>query len=221
MLELISAIRADERRATWTAFLSLLGILAGHTLLETARDALFLTRQPASRLPWVYLAIAVVSLAIFIIEGLRGRSVPNRHTLAAWLCGSAAVTVGFWLLVQRSEIWVLYALYTWSGVFATLVVVRFWTVISDLFTVSQAKRVFALIGAGSALGSILGAALARVATEVVSADLLLLAASSVFVLTALGPVMKLPVGEESPPAATGKRPGSLAHRTARRRRSRP
>ena len=40
--------------------------MAAHTLLETARDALFLARLPPSRLAWVYLAIAVVILGLFV-----------------------------------------------------------------------------------------------------------------------------------------------------------
>ncbi len=56
----------------------------------------------------------------------------------SWARG--AVTLGFWFLSSQSSTWVLYALYAWTGVFATLVIVRFWILAGDLFTVSQAKR---------------------------------------------------------------------------------
>ena len=58
MLRTFTDVRPEERRGVVGAFLALFGILAGHTLLETARDALFLARLPPSKLPWVYLAIA-------------------------------------------------------------------------------------------------------------------------------------------------------------------
>lgn len=48
-------IRTEDRRATRVAFLTLFGLLAGHAMLETARDALFLAKLPASQLPWAYL----------------------------------------------------------------------------------------------------------------------------------------------------------------------
>ena len=54
-------MRKGERRDVWVAFVTLFALIASHALLETARDALFLARVPASRLPWVFLAIAALS----------------------------------------------------------------------------------------------------------------------------------------------------------------
>ena len=50
-----------ERRSLAAAFVTLFGLVAAHTLLETARDALFLARLPPSQLPWAYLAIAATT----------------------------------------------------------------------------------------------------------------------------------------------------------------
>ena len=61
---LFSRIRAEQRRDTLGAFVTLLGFMTSHALLETARDALFLASIPSSRLPWVYLAIAAIALGI-------------------------------------------------------------------------------------------------------------------------------------------------------------
>ncbi len=55
-------VRAEERRPATLAFLALLGITAAHTLIETARDALFLTKVPITYLPALYLAIAAAGL---------------------------------------------------------------------------------------------------------------------------------------------------------------
>ena len=35
------------------SFLVLSGVMTAHTLIATARDALFLSRLPATQLPWV------------------------------------------------------------------------------------------------------------------------------------------------------------------------
>jgi len=55
-------IRPGERRETAGAFLTLFGMMAGHSVLETARDSLFLSHIPPARLPWVYLGMALVLL---------------------------------------------------------------------------------------------------------------------------------------------------------------
>src|SRR5262245_32973092 len=53
-------VRPDERRLATSAFLVLLGITSAHAWLEPARDALFLTALPASRLGVMYLAVAAL-----------------------------------------------------------------------------------------------------------------------------------------------------------------
>ena len=63
----IIQIQRGERAAVVRAFLTLVSLMAGHALLETARDALFLQNLPVEHLPWVYLviaAIAALSLAL-------------------------------------------------------------------------------------------------------------------------------------------------------------
>jgi ATP/ADP translocase/HEAT repeat protein len=198
MLNLFTEIRHDERRETFTAFLTLFGIMAGHALLETARDALFLAQLPPARLAWVYLAIAILAFGIFIVQrkGLETHQYRGRFFIV--LCAASAVTFAFWFLVTRPGVVVLYALYVWSGLIATLIIVRLWTYLGELFTVSQAKRLFALIGAGSVLGAIAGSGMARLLADLLEARHILLAASGMFLLTALGPILLLPKIKAAP-----------------------
>lgn len=171
--------------------------MAAHALLETARDALFLARLPPSQLAWVYLAIAVVSLGLFVLQERDGAR-SGRAALAVWLTGSAVVDVLLWALIAQPATWTLYLLYTWSGVFASLVVVRFWTLLGDLFSISQAKRVFALIGAGGGSGAIAGSLLARALSDYVDPRHLLLASACVLVATAVAVRWLLPRRKSTP-----------------------
>ncbi len=45
------ALTLIRRREVLAGFIILATVIAGHTLLETARDALFLAKIPATRLP--------------------------------------------------------------------------------------------------------------------------------------------------------------------------
>ena len=143
------------------AFLTLFGLMAGHGLLETARDTLFLSRLPATQLPWVYLAIAAFALFFTSLQQQRLRHLDHRWGLIGLLVTAALVSLAFWFLATRAGAWVLYALYTWSGVFITLAVIQFWSVLGDHLTITQAKRLFAVIGIGGVSGAIVGAGLAR------------------------------------------------------------
>ena len=165
--------------------------MAAHALIETARDALFLARLPPAQLAWVYMAIAVASLALFVVQEHSGvRS--GRRALMAWLAGAAVVDVLLWFVVARPGTWALYVLYTWTGVFASLVVVRFWTLLADLFSIGQAKRVFSLIGAGGVAGAILGSLLARMLAGYVEPRHLILASAFVVAATAVATRVLLP-----------------------------
>lgn len=184
-------VRADERRAVTAAFLTLLGILAGHTLLETARDALFLSRLPATQLPWMYLALAVVAFPAARARLPRALGLDGPHGFAVQLVACAAVTLTFWLFRKASGPGALYVLYVWTGLFGTLAAVRFWGVLSDMYTVTQAKRLYRLIGAGSVLGAVLGALLGGIIAARYPARSLLLASALVVLVTALGPAWRL------------------------------
>jgi AAA family ATP:ADP antiporter len=192
-------LRAGERRGTLSAFLGLLGITGAHTMLETARDALFLAKLPPTRLPWVYLAIALIGLGLARVAKKSGGG--GRTGVTASLLGAALVTVGFWVASARMSDPFLYALYVWSGIFASWVVVQFWLLIGAVFTVAQAKRLFGFIGAGSVLGAVVGAAVARALAGQLPARHLLIAGAGLLVVTALGPAAML----KAPVEATPKR----------------
>lgn len=148
-------IYPHERTVVAKAVLVQFGLLAGHTLVETARDALFLGNLDANYLPWVYLLIALAAVMISHIDPGGGR----RRRLTRWLVLVSGVTAGFWYLSATPSPWVLFSLYVWSALAISLSTVQFWLVVNRMFSLDQAKRVFGVITAGSVLGAIAGAAL--------------------------------------------------------------
>ncbi|HEY6547945.1 MAG TPA: hypothetical protein VI589_08555, partial [Vicinamibacteria bacterium] len=190
-------LRPEERRGASVAFLTIFGILSAHTLLETARDALFLARLPATRLPWVYLAIAGFAV-VMSLSPWRGRlRVSGRYTLAIVLVFCSLVTFAFWALGSSQHPFLLYALYVWSGIEGSLAPLEFWLVLTEKYNVTQAKRVFGVIGTGSLLGAVTGAGVARLVVAEGSPSTLILVAAIIFALTGLGPalLLKRPAGE--------------------------
>jgi len=197
MLRGLIDIRSEERRNTFAAFSTLLLITTGHTLLETARDALFLSKLPASKLPWMYLVIVVLALALSRI-----RRADSKPAIMAVLVTAAGVTGGFWGLSSDvgTPPWVLYALYAFSGLFASWVMVQFWTLLGRAHTMTQAKRLYGFIGAGAVLGGVFGAFAARAALMMAPPRSMMLVAASLFVLAAV-PVFALRVPETAEGAA--------------------
>lgn len=154
-------MRPEERRDVVVAFGFLAAFVGSHSILETGRDTLFLSRIPAAQLPFMMTAIAVLSLAINGLQDTLSR-MRARRTLAVMALFAGVFTVGLWTLLGVLADAGIYILYVWSGVVATLVLLRFWTLMGDLFSVTQAKRLFGLISTGAVVGAIAGSSIATV-----------------------------------------------------------
>jgi len=178
-----TSVRPEERQGVVLAFVTLLGILASYALLETARDALFLARLPAGELPWVYLVMAAVAVALAELQG-KGLGVSRSLRLSVTLAFGAAVTLGFYFLRPAGNPWLLRAFYVWAGAIATLVGVQFWVLLGDVYTITQAKRLYRVIGTGSLTGAALGAGLARVVSGVLPPEALIALGAAVMAVSA-------------------------------------
>ena len=196
-------IRQGERRNTFAAFATLLCITTGHTLLETARDAFFLAKMPASRLPWMYLVIVALALGLSQIKAARADS---KWGVAGSLVVAAVITTVFWTMMLGGQPapTVLYALYVWTGLFGSWAMVQVWTLLGRIHTMTQAKRLYGFIGAGAVLGGVVGAVLARLSISLMSPRSAVLLAAGIFVSSALPcTAIKLP-RDEAPPVRHGR-----------------
>ncbi|RYE88624.1 MAG: hypothetical protein EOO75_13080, partial [Myxococcales bacterium] len=99
-LERRVGVGVDERRDVYGAFASNLGIMAAHTLLETARDAAFLARLPTTHLPWMYLAVALASVALTELERRSMIKAHSARTVSWFLVVAGLITASFGLLPQ-------------------------------------------------------------------------------------------------------------------------
>ncbi|HVW27764.1 MAG TPA: hypothetical protein VHC69_20505 [Polyangiaceae bacterium] len=188
MLSRLLGIRPEDRRDTTVAFLTLLGIMTAHALLETARDSLFLSKLPARDLPWAYIAIAVISLGVAAVSRrLQGR-VPRRVTLTLSLFAGGSVTAGFHVMSAWRSPAMLLALYVWTGLLASVVVVELWLLLAEVLDFGQAKRVFSIVAAGGLAGAVLGATLASALLMEMRPGALLLASGGIMAATGILPL---------------------------------
>jgi len=195
------------------AFLTLFGVMCGHALLETARDALFLAKLPASQLGWVYLIIAVLSLTITFASRRARRTHLRDHLMASQVVAAIVSLAFVWLIGREGGgDWLYYALYVWSGTIVSIVALYFWLYLGELFTIAESKRLFASIGTGGVLGALVGFGLASVIVEIRPVTVLIEASAGAFALSVAGPLM-LPRSpaefEQSGPSSVDERPVRL------------
>lgn len=157
-------------------------LIAGHTLLETARDALFLSRLPPRSLGLVYAALALASLPVAIAGDRFARRFGRKSALVVLLLGAAYGTIV--LSQQAMGPMVVFGVYLWSGLLGTVLAAQFWLLTDEVFTVAQGSRLFGPIAAGGLLGAVAGAGGAVFLLKRVPVAGLLPAAAFCFLATA-------------------------------------
>jgi ATP/ADP translocase len=169
----------------------LFAVMIAHALLETARDALFLIRLGPQLLAVAYLVIAATALvAVTAVRRWGGVSDPRRM-LVGFLVAATAGTATLAATISHAP-QLVFVLYVWTGLVATLVVPCFWTVMDRSMRLAQAKRAFAAIGAGGVLGALAGSAIATLLARVVETHHLVTAGALVLALATIAAVALAP-----------------------------
>ena len=181
-------IRREERRPVAIAFAFLVGLVASHTALETARDGMFLAKIPGNRLPIVYIAIALASFAAQRLQS-RLRVESRRMEVAATTAFAGVGTAGFGFIIEGQSEAFLYALYIWSGVITALVLLSFWSLLGTVFSATQAKRLYGVIGIGGMIGGIIGSSGVALFVDTFGPRVVVFASAIGFLLTAWLPRM--------------------------------
>ncbi len=145
------------------AQLALIGLLlqAGLTMGMNGADTLFLIKAGADKLPRIYLAMPVIMLLyVPIYSALMGRWGLDRvfdATLGLLVAGGLGLAAA--LHFGAPPLVVAYAAKLYTSVWYVGLYSLYWNFIDGYFDLHDAKRLFALLAAGSAVGAIIGGSL--------------------------------------------------------------
>jgi len=176
MLGRLLQVRRSESTRTILLFTYLFLVMTCYIVTRNTRDALFLERFSAARLPYVDMASAL-SVGVVMSVYLRiSRRAGLRSILIGTLLVTSAASVGFWFVARvREPLWMLPVLYVWASVSGVLLPAQVWTLANQTMTTREAKRLFGVVGGGAISGGIAGGLITRaVATRRGTADLLLM-----------------------------------------------
>ena len=149
-------VRDGELRRLFLMSSYLLLIIGCYVTTKSVRDALFLKQIGTEQLPYVYILIALV---VGVIATGYSR-LASRVSLQTLIRTTSLLIISnlflFWLMLHRVGDWMFYVLYIWVSVFGVITASQFWLLANYIFNPREAKRLFALIGAGGVLGGIFG-----------------------------------------------------------------
>ena len=125
---------------------------------------------------------ALVAVAVFT---RLVRALDRRRLLVVLCAGFAVVFAAFGVLVPSPSSSVVWGLYVFGDVYATLMVGTFWALTSDVMRSGQAERSYGLIGLGGVLGGFVGATVVRGWVESSGRDSLLFGCAALLVVVAM------------------------------------
>ena len=161
-------------------------VISSYVVLKAVRDALYIDRYGAMKLPFVIVGIAIV-VGLFVDVYIRlSRRVRPAVLTSLSLAFFVANLLLFWSLAASGAEWLYPALYIWAGCYGVIAPVQVWTLFNEAFSTREAKRLVGFIGAGGISGAILGGALTgALADHVGTVDLLLVVAGALAVCIVL------------------------------------
>ena len=213
LLHAAAAIEPYELKAVILSMLYFFFLFGSYSVVKPVRDAMG-TVYGMDRIQQLFTATFLASFLFApLYAGLASRI--KLSTFLPWVYGFVAVTLlAFAALFTGGyyqDRWIAAAFYVWVSTFNMLIISVFWTFMADIFSSTQAKRLFGFVAAGGTVGGIVGPALATILAKRIGNNELMLISAGGFLATAA--LVKLLAREKQRLRAAGAgQTTSLDHR---------
>lgn len=150
-------VEDDEAGAVVAGFVMFFLLFAGYFMLRPVRETMGIAGG-VRNLQWLFTGTFVATLAAMPLFGWIAGRVRRRHILY-WVYGffaSNLVAFAACFALKPEDPWIARAFYIWLSVFNLVAISVAWSVLVDVFTVAQSRRLFALMAAGASLGGLVG-----------------------------------------------------------------
>ncbi len=184
-------IQPGEWPAVTAGLLLFYLLFTGYFMLRPVRETMGVAGG-VDNLQWLFTGTFIATLACLPLFGWLASKVPRRRILP-WTYGIFASNLLLFavLFARNSDAsWTARAFYIWLSVFNLLSISLAWSVLADLFSTAQGKRLFGLLAAGASLGGLSGPIMGTLLVAPLGhAGLLVLAAA--FLLGSIGATLYL------------------------------
>src|SRR5690606_9191618 len=142
-------VHADEIPAVVAGASMFFMLFTGYFMLRPVRETMGIAGG-VENLQWLFTATFVATLIAMPVFGWIASKATRRH-IVPWPYAFFALNLFAFAAAFSQDpeiVWVARTFYVWLSVFNLLVISLAWSVLADIFAVSQAKRLFAMIAAG-------------------------------------------------------------------------
>lgn len=181
-------VRPHEIAAVLFAWLFFFSALSAYYVIRPIRDDMGVAGG-VENLPWLFTGSLVGTLVLNVPYSWLVSRVPRARFVPTSYRFFALNLVGFYFLLDAvtpaQEIWVGRAFFIWTSIFNMFVVSIFWSVMADVFSPEQGRRLFGFISAGGQIGAISGAALTSTLVGVLGPAPLMLVSAALLELSGI------------------------------------
>ncbi|MBH3426529.1 NTP/NDP exchange transporter [Pseudomonas alkylphenolica] len=132
-------------------------LFAGYFMLRPVRETMGVAGG-VENLQWLFTGTFVLTLVALPLFGWLASSVQRRRILP-WTYGFLAsnlLVFAALFTLQPDNLWSARAFYIWLSMFNLLTISLAWSVLADVLSSEQAKRLFGLLAGGASFGGLLG-----------------------------------------------------------------
>ena len=153
----VFSVQAHEVEPIALGLTMFFALFAAYFMLRPVRETMGIAGG-VQNLQWLFTGTFVATLAAMPLFGWLAARAERRRVLA-WTLGFFAMNLvlfalGF--LLRANDVWLARGFYVWLSVFNLLSVSVAWSVMADLFRITEAKRLFALVAVGASIGGLVG-----------------------------------------------------------------
>jgi AAA family ATP:ADP antiporter len=159
-IESLTQIQTHERLPTLLSFLIVFTLMAAYFVLRPVRDAMA-SDWSDLEVSWLWNLQLALSIGLVALYSLAVSRLPLRRIVPGFYTLFAFSFMGFWLatpLVSNATL-LEKAFYLWVAAFSLFNLSVFWSLMSEIFSPSQSRRLFAIIASGASAGAIVGPAI--------------------------------------------------------------
>ena len=179
------AVEPHEVGALLASFAMFFALLAAYYIIRPVRDEMGV-RLGKDALQNLFTTVFFVMLAAVPLFGFIASKFPRRYVLPGIYLFFSADLIVFWIVFRAdaSSIVIVKTFFVWASVFNLFVISLFWSLMAELWSNEESKRLYGFISAGGTAGALAGPLLTQtLITFVKPVDLLLV--SSALLLAAM------------------------------------
>ncbi len=184
-------VRKGEELRIVLMILYIFFIISSLMIVKPVCIAIFLHELGASKLPFVFILVAIFASIVAYIYLHLLKFVSLNRLIYISLLVSIGFLLFFWGLLFYNLLlsWILYSFYITVAIGAIILVSQFWILANHIFNHREAKRLFGILGSGAIAGGIFGGYLTKFAAPIIGSENLLIVC--ILFLTGCIPIVKI------------------------------